>query len=246
MRELLPSAVVMRPSIVFGPEDDFFNRFAADGPALAGAAADRRRRDPVPAGVRRRCRPGVSPAPSGTRPPPGGTYELGGPVVYTFKELMVLLLAEINRRRLLVPVPFSVARLMGMGGDVMAMLPLPLAPPITTDQVEMLRSHNVVSDGALRPRPPRRDRHRAGADPAHLPLPLPQGRPVRGRRPERRAATPSRLRRFRLPAPPRHNGRVGGSRRRSPTARSRAPASRRCGRRRTARTERRAAAPGPR
>ena len=86
-----PDATIFRPSIVFGPEDDFFNRFARDGADVAGAAAGRRRRDQIPAGVRRRRRAGDRQG--GRRRTKGGTiYELGGPEVRSFKELMVYVL----------------------------------------------------------------------------------------------------------------------------------------------------------
>jgi len=147
VRELLPSAVVLRPSIVFGPEDHFFNRFAQMAqlsPALPLIGGGATRFQPVYVGDVGQAVANAVWDPAAA----GRDFELGGPVVYTFKELMILLLAEINRRRLLVPVPFSAARLLGIAGDVMAMLPLPLAPPITSDQVELLRRDNVVSPGA--------------------------------------------------------------------------------------------------
>jgi NADH dehydrogenase len=83
---------------------------------------------------------------------PGAIYELGGPDVFTFKELMEFILATIERRRLLVPVPFAVARLQALGFEILSKLPLPfLAKPLLTrDQVESLRRDNVVSDDARR------------------------------------------------------------------------------------------------
>ena len=71
------------------------------------------------------------------------TYELGGPEVLTFKEIMQLMLAQIQRKRLLVPVPFAIAQLKGA---VLGLLPKPL---LTLDQVRLLRQDNVVADGAL-------------------------------------------------------------------------------------------------
>ena len=78
---------------------------------------------------------------------PGRTYELGGPGVYTFKALMELMLTEIGKSRLLAPIPFPLAGLLGKAGDFVAMAGFP--PPITSDQVEMLKSNNVVAPGAF-------------------------------------------------------------------------------------------------
>src|SRR5690606_31085117 len=72
--------------------------------------------------------------------------ELGGPAVYTFRELMELMLAEIQRKRLLLPIPFPAAALLGAVGDLVAATPVP--PPITSDQVKLLKADNVVSPGA--------------------------------------------------------------------------------------------------
>jgi NADH dehydrogenase len=136
-----PQAVLMRPSIVFGPEDQFFNRFAALArlfPAL-----------PLPGGGHTRFQPvfvgdvaeAIALAVDGkTRA--GATYELGGPDIKSFKELMEFMLATIERRRLLLPVPFEVMKLQAM---VLQFLP---NPPLTPDQVELLKSDNVVSAAA--------------------------------------------------------------------------------------------------
>src|SRR5665213_2492522 len=77
----------------------------------------------------------------------GRTFELGGPTTYSFKELMERMLAVIERRRLLVAVPFGVASLIGLIGDLAAATGM-VAPPITHDQVEMLRADNVVGAGS--------------------------------------------------------------------------------------------------
>ena len=78
---------------------------------------------------------------------PGTIYELGGPEVYTFKELMQFVLATIDRRpRLLLPIPFPIAKLQA------AFLGLLPNPPLTTDQVELLKSDTVVSEAAMRER----------------------------------------------------------------------------------------------
>lgn len=145
VREHIVSAVVMRPSVVFGPGDHFFNRFAAMAmisPALPLIGGGRTRFQPVFSADVARAVAVALKDPTAS----GRTYELGGPAVYTFRDLMVLMLAEIGRRRLLVPVPFEAARLLGLVGQVAAPL---MAPPITADQVEMLRSDNVASPEAL-------------------------------------------------------------------------------------------------
>jgi uncharacterized protein YbjT (DUF2867 family) len=136
-----PGATVFRPSIVFGPNDDFFNRFAALArlaPALPLIGGGHTRFQPVFAGD---VAEAVAKAVAGeTRP--GTIYELGGPDVFTFKELMEFVLATIERRRLLVPLPWGLARLQAA---LLGLMPKPL---LTPDQVELLRYHNVVSDAA--------------------------------------------------------------------------------------------------
>jgi uncharacterized protein YbjT (DUF2867 family) len=107
----VPSAAILRPSILFGPEDGFFNKFASIA-----------------------C---FSPA----LPLIG---ELGGPETRSFKELMRFVLATIERRRLLVPIPFVLAKLQA---SLLQLMPKPL---LTPDQVELLRSDNVVSEQAKR------------------------------------------------------------------------------------------------
>jgi NADH dehydrogenase len=78
----------------------------------------------------------------------GQTYELGGPTVYSFEALMLLMLAVIERRTPLVRISFGAARRLGQVGDLMARTGL-ITPPITSDQVELLRADNVVTPGAL-------------------------------------------------------------------------------------------------
>jgi len=138
-----PGAVVVRPSIMFGPEDDFFNRFAAlarIAPAL-----------PLPGGGATRFQPAfvgdvaeaIARAVDGTVKR-GVIYECGGPEVLSFKELMQFILKTIERRRLLVPAPFAVMKLQA------AFLQFLPTPPLTPDQVELLKRDNVVSDAARR------------------------------------------------------------------------------------------------
>ena len=139
----LPEAAIMRPSIVFGPEDDFFNRFGALArlsPAL-----------PLPGGGHTRFQPvfvgdvagAIAKAAVG-KVKPGAIYELGGPDVRSFKELMAFVLATIQRRRLLIPAPFA---LMKLQAAFLQFLP---KPPLTPDQVELLKRDTVVSDDAKR------------------------------------------------------------------------------------------------
>jgi uncharacterized protein YbjT (DUF2867 family) len=145
-RDVLPSAAILRPSVVFGPDDRFFNRFASMAtlsPALPLIGGGETRFQPVfVADVAAAVAQAIwDPATAGR------TYELGGPGVYSFKALMRLLLTQIDRRRLLVDVPFPLAELLGGAGDLVARTGF--APPITSDQVELLRADNVVSPGAL-------------------------------------------------------------------------------------------------
>ena len=130
-------AHVLRPSIVVGPEDDFFNRFARMAqiaPALPLIGSGLTRYQPVSvfdvAQAVAACLDGA----------PSGIYELGGPQVYTFRELMELMLNKIGKRRLLVPLPFAAA---GMLAQFTRFLP---TPPLTPDQVILLRSDNVVGE----------------------------------------------------------------------------------------------------
>jgi NADH dehydrogenase len=137
----VPEATIFRPSIMFGPEDDFFNRFAAMArmsPALPLIGGGHTKFQPVFVGDVARA---VARAVGGSAK--GGTiYELGGPEVKTFKELMEYVLAVTERRRLLVPLPFGLAKLQAF---FLQFLPTPL---LTPDQVELLRSDNIVSEAA--------------------------------------------------------------------------------------------------
>ena len=136
-----PSTTIMRPSIIFGPEDDFFNRFAAlarISPMLPLIGGGLTRFQPVFVGD---VATAIADAVDGkTRP--GTIYELGGPDVRTFKELMQFVLTTIERKRLLVSLPFLVARMQAV---FLQYLPKPL---LTPDQVELLRSDNLVSESA--------------------------------------------------------------------------------------------------
>jgi NADH dehydrogenase len=146
-----PEATIFRPSILFGPNDDFFNRFAGIArlsPFLPLVGGGHTRFQPVFAGD---VAGAIAKAVDGaTRP--GAIYELGGPDVYTFRELMEFTLATIERRRLLLPLPFGVAKLQAAIFELVSRLPLRILskPLLTRDQVELLRYDNVVSETARR------------------------------------------------------------------------------------------------
>ncbi len=141
LRAAFPEAVILRPSIVFGPEDNFFNRFAAMAriaPALPLLGGGTTRFQPVYVGdVAEAILAGLE------RPETAGrTYEVGGPKVYSFKELLEYVLRVTGRRRLLLPLPFSLARLQAR---LLELLP---SPPLTRDQVTLLERDNVASPSA--------------------------------------------------------------------------------------------------
>ena len=139
--ETVPNAVIMRLSIVFGPEDDFFNKFAGMAqlsPALPLIGGGRTKFQPVYVGnVAEAVAVAIE---GGARP--GTIYELGGPEVATFRQCLERMLEETGRKRVLVPMPFGVAKIMGR---VLGLLP---KPPLTTDQVRMLQSDTIVSEAA--------------------------------------------------------------------------------------------------
>jgi NADH dehydrogenase len=141
MREAFPAATILRPSIVFGPEDDFFNRFAAMArmsPVLPLVGGGKTRFQPVFVGDVAAAI--VTALDSETAQ--GKTYELGGPTVYSFKQLLQIVLAETGRKRLLAPLPFGIAAFQAF---FLQMLP---KPPLTPDQVRLLKTDNIVADGA--------------------------------------------------------------------------------------------------
>lgn len=135
-------AVILRPSIIFGNGDGFFNRFAAMArfmPALPLIGGGHTLMQPVYVDdVADAVCAALEDTSTGDR-----TYELGGPRTYSFKELMQIVLDETQRKRILAPVPWSLARLQGR---ILGMLPAPL---LTLDQVRMLETDNVVSDAAI-------------------------------------------------------------------------------------------------
>lgn len=136
-----PEATILRPSVIFGAEDNFFNQFAAMAslsPALPLIGGGRTRFQPAYVGD-------VAAAAEAclTRDDVlGKTYELGGPTVYSFREILEYILRATGHRRALMPLPFGLASLMGA---VAELLP---RPPLTRDQVKLLKYDNVVSPGA--------------------------------------------------------------------------------------------------
>ncbi|MER8485943.1 complex I NDUFA9 subunit family protein [Mesorhizobium sp. M1322] len=141
--ETIEDAVIFRPSINFGPEDSFFNRFAnmaRYSPVLPLIGGGQTKFQPVYVGdVAEAVARSVDGKVQG-----GRIYELGGPQVLTFKQCMQEMLAMINRKRLLVSVPWWMAN---MQASILGLLPNPL---LTKDQVLQLRQHNIVSEAAIR------------------------------------------------------------------------------------------------
>ncbi len=148
VRQFYPEAVIIRPSIVFGPEDEFFNRFAAMAqisPFLPLIGGGQSRLQPVFVGDVGKALAHAVVAPEAA----GQTYELGGPAAFTFRQLMEMLLAEIGKRRILAPIPWPVASLLGSAGDaantLAGFIGASLPTPVTADQVLLLKIDNVVS-----------------------------------------------------------------------------------------------------
>jgi len=142
VREAVPAAVILRPSIVFGPQDDFFNRFAdmaKFSPLLPLIGGGKTKFQPVhvqdvaDAVVSALSRPDAQ----------GRTFELGGPTVYSFRELLDFVQATISRKRGYLWLPIFVAQPMGMLASLATKM-IPIAPPFTGDQVEMLKTDNIV------------------------------------------------------------------------------------------------------
>jgi uncharacterized protein YbjT (DUF2867 family) len=141
VRERVPAAAILRPSIVFGPEDRFFNRFAeiARLSPVMPVFGPATRLQPVFVGdvaeaVARLLDGGGR---------PGATYELGGPDIKTMREILAYVLAVTGRKRPLVDMPMPIARLLG---STLGLLP---GAPLTADQVRMLEADNVVSAAAV-------------------------------------------------------------------------------------------------
>jgi uncharacterized protein YbjT (DUF2867 family) len=143
----MPQAVILRPSVVFGPEDQFFNRFAAMsrlGPVLPVIGAETKFQPVYVDDVAQAAVKGIL----GDAKP--GTYELGGPDVQTFRELMQTMLGVIRRRRLILNISFFAARIIGSISDFVQSISGGLLPAqVTADQVRSLRVDNVVSDDSM-------------------------------------------------------------------------------------------------
>lgn len=142
VRDAVPSATVLRPSVVFGPEDDFLNRFGAMScvaPALPLVGGGKTRFQPAYV-----CDVADAIMAALQRDDASGkTYELGGPRVLTFREVLEFVLSVTGRKAMLLPLPSAVAMPIGL---IMQLLP---APPLTMDQVKLLETDSVVADGAL-------------------------------------------------------------------------------------------------
>lgn len=136
-----PSATILRPSIIFGPDDNFFNQFArmaCFSPALPLIGGGKTRFQPVYVGdVAKAIQHCLTQ--DDTK---GQTYELGGPHVFSFKEILQYILRTTHRSCALISVPFPIASIMG---KFASLLP---KPPLTSDQVTMLKTDNVVGVGA--------------------------------------------------------------------------------------------------
>ena len=132
-------SVILRPSIIFGPEDKFFNQFAALAeffPALPLIGGGLTYFQPIYVGDVVKSIVTILEKEEINK----NIYELGGPQTFTFKELMEILLKQIKKKRFLVPIPFSFAKFQA---KILQLLPKPL---LTTDQVEMLKYDNIVTN----------------------------------------------------------------------------------------------------
>jgi NADH dehydrogenase len=148
VRTAIPSATIIRPSIVFGPEDKFFNRFAGIArfapfqPLLGG----RSRYQPVYAGDLAEAIANAL----DLREARGKVFEVGGPRVYSMKQLQRFILDTIMRKRPLIGLPlFLVGPIATLIATLCRLSPLPITPPLTGDQVTLLGKDNIVSEGAL-------------------------------------------------------------------------------------------------
>ncbi|MBU6235095.1 MAG: complex I NDUFA9 subunit family protein [Alphaproteobacteria bacterium] len=142
-----PKAVVLRPSIVFGPEDGFFGRFAKLArimPALPLIGGGHTKFQPVYVGdVAKAVFAAATKPASGTTNPEGRIYELGGPRIYSFKELLQMMFKATGLVRPLMPLPFALA---AAKASVLQLLP---SPPLTVDQVKSLKTDNIVASGSF-------------------------------------------------------------------------------------------------
>ncbi|MFX4220599.1 MAG: complex I NDUFA9 subunit family protein [Thalassobaculum sp.] len=141
VRDAFPEATILRPSIVFGPNDSFFNKFASMAqfsPALPLIGGGTTKFQPVYVDDVADAIMAAIEKPEAK----GQTYELGGPSVYTFRQLMEMVIRETNRKAWLVNLPFWAASIQA---TVLELLP---TPPLTRDQVELLKHDNLVAEDA--------------------------------------------------------------------------------------------------
>ncbi|MEA2841002.1 MAG: hypothetical protein QOF41_2332 [Methylobacteriaceae bacterium] len=150
VRDILPDAIVARPSIVFGPEDDFFNRFAAMArvlPIIPLIGAETKFQPVFVGDIAELIARGVD-----GNLAPGSTWELGGPEVRTLRELVAYVCAVTRRKRLFLSVPFGPGHYMALGIEIVTTLSLGMFPKMlaaTRDQVALLRHDNIVSAEAI-------------------------------------------------------------------------------------------------
>lgn len=147
LKKAFPKAVIFRPSIIFGPNDSFFNLFAKLAKIPLAPL--------VVVGPNTRFQPvyvedvaaAIALAVTAPEKLQGKIYELGGPEVYTFRELLRYMLEVAERQKFILSLPFALAGFLGWWFQLWARI-LPFAPPLTLDQVRLLKKDNVVSDGA--------------------------------------------------------------------------------------------------
>ena len=138
-----PDAIILRPSVVFGQDDSFFNKFGRMSQTLPFL--------PLIGGGETKFQPvfvedvaeAAARAVDG-KLTPGATYELGGPVVMSFRDCMEMVLRVVDRKKALIPLPFGIASLLG---SVASLIPF-VTPPLTADQVTLLKTDNIVSPEA--------------------------------------------------------------------------------------------------
>ncbi len=147
VQKAFPDATILRPSVVFGPDDDFFNKFASlsrYAPALPLIGGGGTKFQPVYVGDVADAVLAALTLPSGEGDPRGKTYELGGPEVVNFCEIYERLFRNTGRKRMLVSLPWGIAK---VKASFLSMLP---KPPLTRDQVESLKTDNVCGENALK------------------------------------------------------------------------------------------------
>jgi NADH dehydrogenase len=147
VRAAIPEAVILRPSVVFGQDDSFFNRFAglaALMPVIPLPGGGATLFAPVYVGDLAQAIVNAVTDPAFA----GQTFEIGGPKIYSYKELMQLTLAEIHKTRLLMPLPWLAASLIGAVAQIPTKILAAIPPILTVDQVKSLKSDAVPTPGA--------------------------------------------------------------------------------------------------